>query len=67
MLSPSAVTVPFDPSKSIIAVHVQLQGRTRKTVSLALDTGATYVMIPLRNFRFCLDFARGVFELTPKT
>jgi predicted aspartyl protease len=39
---PSLVTVPFDPSRPIIVLDVHLQGTTRKLVSLALDTGATY-------------------------
>ncbi len=43
---PSLVTVPFDPSRPIIVLDVQLQGTTRKVVPLALDTGATYVIIP---------------------
>jgi len=43
---PSLVTVPFDPSRPIIVLDVHLQGTTRKLVSLALDTGATYAIIP---------------------
>ncbi len=37
----------FDPAKSIISCHVALTGRHMKlSLKLALDTGATYTMIP---------------------
>jgi hypothetical protein len=46
---PSLVTVPFDPSRPIIVLDEHLQGTTRLSF--------------LRNFRFCLDFQRGLLEL----
>jgi clan AA aspartic protease (TIGR02281 family) len=37
----------FDPSASIIALYVDLIGpRSRRTIRMALDTGASYTIIP---------------------
>ena len=126
--------VSFDPTAPVIVLSVKLEGRIIETARMALDTGATYVMIPwdlaeslgyhpersreriemvtasgveraplitlksvrvaglqarhvtalvhdlpprsfvdgllglsfLRNFRFCLDFARGLLEFYPR-
>lgn len=93
--------VSFDPAAPVIVLPVKLEGRIIETAHMAVDTGATYVMIPfitlksvrladleaksvkalvhdlpprsfvdgllglsfLRNFRFCLDFKRGLLEL----
>jgi len=38
----------FDPQSPIIALDVTLEGEgnTRRRIKVALDTGATYTMIP---------------------
>lgn len=38
--------IEFDPSISVVLVKVTITGRYSQTVHVALDTGATYTMIP---------------------
>lgn len=38
--------VRFDPQAPVIVVYVTLQGRLVQTARMAVDTGATYTMIP---------------------
>jgi len=38
----------FNPNAPIIALRVRIKGRFIETAVLAIDTGATYVMIPWR-------------------
>ncbi len=36
----------FDPQAPVIVLYVTLKGRITQTLRMALDTGATYIMIP---------------------
>lgn len=38
--------IKFDPSISVVLVKATITGRYSQTVHVALDTGATYTMIP---------------------
>ncbi|MFN4217815.1 MAG: TIGR02281 family clan AA aspartic protease [Candidatus Bipolaricaulia bacterium] len=38
--------VSFDPTAPVIILSVKIKGRIVETARMALDTGATYVMIP---------------------
>lgn len=38
--------VSFDPTAPVIVLSVKLEGRISETARMAVDTGATYVMIP---------------------
>jgi len=40
--------IRFDPQGSIIPAEVELEGRIRQILLMAVDTGATYLMIPWR-------------------
>ena len=38
--------VKFDPEAPVIVIYVTIKGRVKETARMALDTGATYIMIP---------------------